>query len=100
MAVFCENVMAILPALWAFAAVEELEPTNNHAGRTLRMGVLWWKNAFGCHSGSGCRFAESMQTVVQTLRLPKRPVLGFRIGSVTAHRQRTPGPALLVPIQG
>jgi hypothetical protein len=34
------------------------EPTNNHAERLLRSGVSWRKNAFGCHSASGCRFVS------------------------------------------
>jgi hypothetical protein len=39
--------------------------------------VLWRKNAFGCHSEAGCRFVERILTVVQTLRLQKRPVVEF-----------------------
>ena len=26
---------------------------NNHAERILRLGALWRKNAFGCHSAAG-----------------------------------------------
>lgn len=74
-----------------------VEPTNNHAERVLRMGVLWRKNAFGCHSESGCRFVERILTVVQTLRLQKRSVLDFLVESVIAHRSGTPAPALLMP---
>jgi len=59
--------------------------------------VLWRKTAFGCHSESGCRFAERILTVVQTLRLQKRSVLDFLEGSIIAHRSKTPGPASLVP---
>src|SRR5262249_24981500 len=64
-ATFCENLLALYPALWLFAGREGVEPTNNHAERILRGGVLWRKNAFGCHSESGCRFTERMLTVVQ-----------------------------------
>ena len=46
-ATFCANVLALYPALWLFAAIEGVEPTNNHAERILRLGVLWRKNAFG-----------------------------------------------------
>ena len=52
-ATFCANVLALYPALWLFAAIEGVEPTNNHAERILRLGVLWRKNAFGCHSARG-----------------------------------------------
>ena len=74
---FCDNLLTLYPALWLFAGIAGVEPTNNHAERVLRMGVLWRKNAFGCHSESGCRFVERILTVVQTLRLQKRSVLNF-----------------------
>ena len=92
---FCENVLALYPALWLFAAVEGVEPTNNHAERLLRLGVLWRKNAFGCHSAAGCRFVERMLTVVQTLRLQKRPVLDYLRRAIEAHRSGLPAPQLL-----
>lgn len=94
---FCDNLLTLYPALWLFAGVEGVEPTNNHAERILRLGVLWRKNAFGCHSESGCRFVERILTVVQTLRLQKRSVLNFLEESVIAHRSGTPSPALVMP---
>jgi transposase len=94
-AAFCENVLALEPALWTFVRKEGVEPTNNHMERLLRPGVLWRKNAFGCHSEAGCRFVERMLTVVQTLRLQKRPVLDFLHQSLLAHRYAHPAPQLL-----
>ena len=94
-ATFCANVLALYPALWLFAAIEGVEPTNNHAERILRLGVLWRKNAFGCHSGAGCRFVERMLTVVQTLRLQNRPVLDYLYRAISAHRAGLPPPQLL-----
>jgi transposase len=94
---FCDDLLTLYPALWLFAGVDGVEPTNNHAERILRMGVLWRKNAFGCHSESGCRFVERILTVVQTLRLQKRSVLNFLEESVIAHRSGTAAPALVVP---
>jgi len=96
---FCNNLLALYPALWLFAGIVGVEPTSNHAERTLRPGMLWRKNDFGCHSESGCRFVEWMLTVVQTLRLQKRSVLSFLEESVIAHRRGAPAPALLVPKQ-
>jgi transposase len=81
--------------LWTFVRKEGVEPTNNHIERLLRPGVLWRKNAFGCHSEAGCRFVERMLTVVQTLRLQKRPVLEFLHQSLLAHRQAQKAPQLL-----
>ena len=94
-ATFCANLLVLYPALWLFAAIEGVEPTNNHAERILRLGVLWRKNAFGCHSAEGCRFVERMLTVVQTLRLQKRPVLDYLYRAVVAHRAGLPAPQLL-----
>jgi transposase len=94
-ATFCANVLALYPALWLFTAIDGVEPTNNHAERILRMGVLWRKNAFGCHSAAGCRFVERTLTVVQTLRLQKRPVLDYLYRAIVAHRAGLPAPQLL-----
>jgi transposase len=94
-ATFCANLLALYPALWLFTTMEGVEPTNNHAERILRLGVLWRKNAFGCHSPAGCRFVERMLTVVQTLRLQKRPVLDFLYRAIVAHRTGLPSPQLL-----
>jgi transposase len=94
-AAFCANVLALLPAVWRFAVTVGIEPTNNHAERLLRRGVLWRKNAFGCHSAAGCRFVERILTVVQTRRLQERPVLRYLHEALVAHRNRLPAPALL-----
>ena len=53
------------------------------------------KNSFGCHSAAGCRFVERMLTVVQTLRLQKRPVLDYLYRAIVAHRSGLPAPQLL-----
>src|SRR5271166_5415714 len=92
---FCANVLAVEPALWTFTRKDGVEPTNNHIERLLRPGVLWRKNAFGCHSEAGCRFVERILTVVQTLRLQKRPVLEFLYQSLLAHRHAQKAPQLL-----
>lgn len=105
---FCRNVLAVYPALWTFARVEGVEPTNNHAERTLRRAVIlrssgqaWRKvilrssgQGFGNHSDAGCRFVERILTVVQTLRLQHRPVLDYLRQALLAHRTTSPAPAL------
>jgi transposase len=95
-AAFCENVLAVEAALWTFVRKKGVEPTNNHIERLLRPAVLWRKNAFGCHSEAGCRFVERILTVVQTLRLQKRPVVPFLYQSLLAHRQAQKAPQLLM----
>jgi transposase len=92
---FCANLLALLPGGWRFVVTEGIEPTNNHAERLLRRGVLWRKNAFGCHSAEGYRFVERLLTVVQTCQLQERPVLRYLHDALVAHRQRLPAPSLL-----
>jgi transposase len=94
-ATFCDNLLRLWPALWLFALEEGVEPTNNHAERLLRRGVLWRKRSFGSHSEAGCRFVERMLTVVQTLRLQNRPVLTFLHDAIAAHRDGQPAHRLL-----
>jgi transposase len=94
-AAFCQNLLDLEPALWTFLDHKGVEPTNNHAERVLRPGVLWRKNAFGCHSAAGCRFVERILTVVQTLRLRQHQVLAFLAEAIAAHRTASPAPQLL-----
>lgn len=95
-ATFCRNVLDLYPALWTFVTSAGVEPTNNHAERVLRRGVLWRKTSFGCQSEGGCRFVERILTVVQTLRLQGRNVLSYLYETLLAHRAALPLPALLV----
>ena len=94
-AAFCQNLLAVEAALWTFVDRPNVEPTNNHIERLLRSGVLWRKNAFGCHSEAGCRFVERILTVIKTLRLQDRPVLDFLHQAVLAQRLGKSAPKLL-----
>jgi transposase len=92
---FCRKILAIYPALWTFTRIDGVEPTNNHAERTLRLAVIWRKISFGSHSDEGCRFAERILTVVQTLRLQKRNVMNYLEEAFATHRNGQPIPSLL-----
>ena len=92
---FCANVLALEPALWTFATVEGVEPTNNHMERLMRLAVLWRRRSFGCWSAEGCRFVERILTVVQTRQLQGRNVLACLEDAVAAHRAGRPCPKLL-----
>lgn len=91
---FCTRLRAVYHDLWTFVVEEHVEPTNNRAERVLRRAVLWRRRSFGCHSADGCRFAERILTVVQTLREQKRSVLRFLADAITAHRAGTQVPRL------
>lgn len=92
---FCRNVLDVYPALWTFAELDGVEPTNNVAERTLRIGVIWRKISFGNWSAGGCRFVERILTTAQTLRLQGRDVLGYLREAVAAHRAGQAAPSLV-----
>lgn len=94
-AAFCENLLGLEPALWTFAKVEGVEPTNNFMERLLRRAVLWRKRSFGSWSAAGCRFVERILTVVQTRRLQGQRVLDYLYEALVAHRSGQPCPKLL-----
>jgi transposase len=91
----CREILEVEAALWTFAQVEGVEPTNNAAERALRPAVLWRKRSFGCWSEDGCRFVERLLSVLHTLRAQKRRVLGYLTEAVMAHRAGLPTPQLL-----
>jgi transposase len=92
---FCRKILAVFPALWTFTRIDGVEPTNNHAERTLRLAVIWRKISFGSHSEGGCRFAERILTVAQTLRLQKRNVMNYLEQALEASRADRAIPSIL-----
>ncbi len=84
-------------ALWTFARVEGVEPTNNAAERAVRKAVIWRKTSFGSASRWGSRFAERMLTVCESLRAQGRSILNFLETSVRARLAGIRGPSLLPP---
>jgi transposase len=91
----CRELRRWWPALWTFARVPEVEPTNNVAERALRPAVLWRKGSFGCDSEGGRRFAERLLTVVATCRQQGRSLLEFLVAVGEATLQGTARPSLL-----
>jgi transposase len=94
---FCRNVLRVEVALWRFAEVPGLEPTNNAAERALRPAVLWRKQSLGSHSRAGCRFVEQILSVTATLRRRGRKVLDYLEAALAAHRLGQPPPSVFAP---
>ena len=94
-AAFCENLLTLESALWTFARVDGVEPTNNFMERLVRRAVLWRRRSFGCNSVAGCRFVERILTVVQTCRLRQTATLEYLTAAVTAFRAGKSCPRLL-----
>jgi transposase len=91
----CREILTLEPALWTFARVEGVEPTNNAAERIVRPAVLWRKSSFGTDSPSGSRFVERILTAVSTLRLQRRNVLDYMTAVCAAALRGEPPPSLL-----
>jgi transposase len=96
----CRELTKWWPALWTFARVEGVEPTNNVAERALRPAVLWRKGSFGSDSTAGSRFAERLLTVVATCRQQGRSLLDFLVAAGDAALQRMAAPSLLPAPRG
>ena len=82
-------------ALWTFARVEGVEPTNNAAERAVRKAVLWRKTSFGSASRWGSRFAERMLTVCESLRAQGRSILQFLEAALRGRLRGHRYPSLL-----
>ena len=91
----CRELLSVEPALYTFAAVAGVEPTNNAAERALRHAVCWRKTSFGTDSADGSRFVERVLTVVATCRQQGRDVLPFLTGVIQATRAGTEPPSLI-----
>lgn len=91
----CREILALEPALWTFAYMEGVEPTNNAAELRIRHGVMWRKTSFGTDSPNGSRFVERILTVVMTLRMQGRNVLDYVTDACEAARQGRTPPSLL-----
>jgi transposase len=94
-AALCHSLDRWWAALWTFARVEGVEPTNNVAERALRAAVLWRKGSFGSDSEAGSRFAERLLTVVATCRQQGRRLLDFLVAAGEAVLHGTSAPSLL-----
>jgi transposase len=99
-AALCRELDKWWAALWTFARVEGVEPTNNMSERALRPAVLWRKGSFGSDSEAGSRFAERLLTVVATCRQQGRALLDFLVAAGVAALQGTAAPSLLPAGQG
>jgi transposase len=91
----CRELTKWWAALWTFARVDGVEPTNNGSERALRPAVLWRKGSFGADSEAGSRFAERLLTVVASCRQQGRPVLDFLVAASQAVLGSSPLPSLL-----
>jgi hypothetical protein len=79
------------PALWTFADVDDVEPTNNAAERGLRAAVIYRKLSLGSRSQGGERTIERLLSVDQTCRLQRRSLYAYLADVLTANSARRSG---------
>ncbi|QEG29700.1 Transposase IS66 family protein [Gemmata obscuriglobus] len=91
----CRELLRFGGALYTFARVDGVEPTNNAAERALRHAVCWRKTSYGTDSARGSRFVERVLTVVASCQQQGRNVLTFLTDAIQAARNGTPVPSLL-----
>jgi len=64
----CANLRKFEPALWTFLRVEGVEPTNNPAERSQRLGVMKRDRTLGTQNSAGSRYVERILTIIATCR--------------------------------
>ena len=94
---FAAGLLEEYEALWTFADVPqaEIDPTNNAGERAVRHAVLMRRIQGGTQSERGSRWIERIQSVRETCRLQRRPVLDWLTQAATAAHQGLPAPTLL-----
>jgi transposase len=88
------NLLKLWPALWTFADHKGVEPTNNHAERSLRGSVIYRKLSLGTQSEEGERRIERLLSVHTTCRLQRRPLHDYLVDALAAHSRGHPVPLL------
>jgi transposase len=91
---FANNLLKIWPALWTFATVEGVQPTNNAAERSLRGPVIHRKLSHGTRSDDGERFIERALSASITCRLQGRSLFAYLAELIGAHARGDPLPTL------
>ena len=91
----CRHILKQRHALWTFLDTPGVEPTNNHAERTLRGFVIWRKTSFGAQSARGSRYVERIMTVAGSCKLQGRNILDFLTQAIQAHWGHGKAPSLV-----
>jgi transposase len=74
---FCKNLLENFNALWTFLECDQVEPTNNHAERSLRPLVIWRKKYFFTRSDYGTEYVARSASLNMTCKLQKKSYFGF-----------------------
>ena len=89
-----KNLVKAWPALWAFATHDGVEPTNNHAERSLRGAVIYRKLSLGSQSQDGEKRIQRLLSASITCRLQHRSLFEYLSELLAAHPRGEPIPSL------
>jgi transposase len=92
---FAKHLLRLWPALWTFATVPGVEPTNNHAERGLRGAVILRKVSLGSQSDDGECIVERLLSASVTCRLQKRSLFAYLSEVLAARTRGTAVPSLV-----
>ncbi len=88
------NLLKLWPALWTFATVSGVEPTNNHAERALRGAVIYRKLSLGSQSEEGEQRVARLLSASITCRLQHRSLYAYLVDLLSANARGDPLPLL------
>jgi transposase len=88
------NLLKAWPALWTFANHSGVQPTNNHAERSLRGAVIYRKLSLGSQSQQGERRIERLLSASITCRLQRRSLFAYMTELLASHARGDPLPSL------
>jgi transposase len=91
---FAKNLLKNWPALWTFASVPGVEPTNNHAERGLRGAVIYRKLSLGSQSEAGEVAIARLLSASVTCRLQRRSLFAYLSDVLAARIRGDPVPLL------
>jgi len=88
------NLLKAWPTLWTFAAHPGVEPTNNHAERSLRGAVIYRKLSLGSQSEDGETRTARLLSAHTTCRLQQRSLFVYLTEALNANARGHPAPHL------
>lgn len=89
-----KNLLKVWPALWTFAKVDGVTPTNNHAERSLRGAVIYRKLSLGSQSNNGETRIDRLLSAHTTCRLQTRSLFNYLADALDHHARGAPTPLL------
>jgi len=95
---FCKNLLKVFNALWTFLEIDEIEPTNNHAERSIRPIVIWRKKYFGTRSDYGSQFVARSASVNMTCKFQERNSFTYLCDLMKSYFAGEKAPSLLPSI--